>query len=161
MPDTTNTRETKKLHIWQQNLNRLLEGQIDLLQSLKANDYDIVALQEPHIDFLGCTRANLHWTVIYPTNHLIEPRKTRSVILINHNLSMNNWDGLNIESNDVTSMRLHGLFGMIFVINIYKKQWEFRSGRRIHEKKRRQKEGYAWREKSTWREGENNLVRRL
>jgi hypothetical protein len=66
MSDTTDIRESRKLRIWQQNLNRSLEGQLDLLQSLKDNDYDIVALQEPHIDFLGRTRANPHWTVVYP-----------------------------------------------------------------------------------------------
>ena len=39
---------------------------MDLLHTLKENHYDIVALQEPHIDFLGRTWANPCWTVIYP-----------------------------------------------------------------------------------------------
>ena len=83
MSDTPDTRETCKLRIWQQNINRSLEGQLDLLQSLQANKYDIVVIQEPHVDFLGRTRANPYWLVIYPRLHLDNPKKTRSVTLIN------------------------------------------------------------------------------
>ena len=50
MSDTTDMRDTQKLQIWQQNINKSLEGQLDLLQSLKENNYDIVAIQKPHID---------------------------------------------------------------------------------------------------------------
>ena len=83
MSDTNDIRDTRKLRIWQQNINQSLEGQLDLLQSLKANNYNIAAIQEPHIDFPGCTQANLHWTVIYPKQHLMNPKKMRSIILIN------------------------------------------------------------------------------
>ena len=119
MSDTPIARGTQKLHIWQQNLNCSLEGQLDLLYSLKANNYDIAALQEPHIDFLGCTRANPYWSIIYPKHQLKNPKKTRSVILLNHNISMNNWEDLSIESTDVTGVRIHGTFWAICVFNIY------------------------------------------
>ena len=120
MSDTTDNRETmQKLRIWQQNLNHSLEGQLDLLHSLKDNKYDIVAIQEPHIDFLGRTRANLHWTIIYPTKHWDHPGKTRAIILINRNISTNNWDEIPLASPDVTGVRLHGEFGAICLLNIY------------------------------------------
>lgn len=64
-------------------INWSLEGQLDLLQSLKDNNYYIVAIQKPHIDFLGRTRANIHWTVVHPKRHLDNPSKTRAIILIN------------------------------------------------------------------------------
>lgn len=54
-----------------------------------------------------------------PQNHLIKPQKTRSVILMNWNLPTNNWDGLNIESNDVTGVHLHRTFRTISIINVY------------------------------------------
>jgi ribonuclease HI len=119
MSDTTDIRETRKLRIWQQNLNRSLEGQLDLLQSLKDDDYDIVALQEPHIDFLGRTRANPHWSVIYPKRHLVDPSKTRALILVNRKISTNKWDAIPLESTDVTGVRIHGDFGAICLLNIY------------------------------------------
>src|ERR1700684_1377247 len=100
MSDTLDAGEPRKLRIWQQNINRSLEGQLDLLHTLKAEKYDIVAIQEPHIDFLGRTRANPHWSVIYPKHHLVDPRKSRSVILVNRSLSTNNWDDLDIASNE-------------------------------------------------------------
>ena len=104
MSDTPDMRKTHKLRIWQQNINRSLEGQLDLLQSLQANKYNIVVIQEPHINFLGCTRANPYWLVIYPRLHLDNPKKTRSVTLINQSISTNNWEALNILSNDVTGV---------------------------------------------------------
>ena len=119
MSDTPDNRNPRRLRLWQQNLNRSLEGQLDLLQSLKDKYYDIVALQEPHIDFLGRTRANAHWSVIYPKRHLANPSKTRAIILINHNISTNNWDEIPLTSMDVTGVRLHGGFGAICLLNIY------------------------------------------
>ena len=119
MIDTPDDRNPRRLRLWQQNLNRSLEGQLDLLQSLKDKDYDVVALQEPHIDFLGRTRANAHWTVIYPKRHLANPNKTRAIILINRNISTNNWDEIPLDSMDVTGVRLHGGFGAICLLNIY------------------------------------------
>ena len=119
MSDTPTARGTQKLRIWQQNINRSLEGQLDLLYLLKANNYDIAALQEPHIDFLGRTRANLYWSVIYPKHHLKNPKKTRSVILVNCNFFTNNWEDLNIESTDVTGVCIHGTFRAICIFNIY------------------------------------------
>ena len=107
------------MKIWQQNLNRSLEGQLDLLQSMKAKEYSITALQEPHIDFLGRTRANPHWTVIYPKQHLEKPNDTRSIILINRNINLNNWTEIPFTTPDVTGVQLHGEFGTICVINIY------------------------------------------
>ena len=119
MSDMPNTRETHKLRIWQQNINRLLEGQSDLLQSLQANKYDIVTIQEPHVNFLGCTRANPYWSVIYPRQHLDNLKKPRSITLINQSISTNNWEALNIPSNNITGVWLHGAFGSLSILNIY------------------------------------------
>lgn len=92
---------------------------MDLLQLLKANKHDIVVIQELHIDFLGQTCANPYWMVIYPRQHLNNPKKTRSVILVNCNISMNNWEDLNIDSSNVTGVHLHGVFGAICILNVY------------------------------------------
>ena len=154
MSNTPDNREiTRKLRIWQQNLNCSLEGQLDLLQSLKANKYDIVALQEPHIDFLGRTRANPHWTVIYPKNHLANPGKTRAVILINRNISTNNWDEIPLTSMDVTGVRIHGDFGAVCLLNIYNDcknnnslvvVKDFMRSRRLRERMDGEREQFIW-----------------
>ena len=57
--------------------------------------------------------------VIYPKQHLLNPNKTRSVMLINCNISTNNWDEINIISSNVTGVCLHGGFGTIDICNVY------------------------------------------
>lgn len=57
------------LQICQQNTNRSLESQIDLLKSLKQNEYDLCLIQEPYIDFKGETWANQKW-VSYTQAHI-------------------------------------------------------------------------------------------
>jgi hypothetical protein len=73
MPDTPDNEQPHgQLRIWQQNPNKSLEAQTDLLHSLDLNTYDIAMLQEPYVDWLRHTRANTHWTPIYPLNHLVD-----------------------------------------------------------------------------------------
>ncbi|KIM50628.1 hypothetical protein SCLCIDRAFT_145010, partial [Scleroderma citrinum Foug A] len=54
------------VRFWQQNLNKLLIAQLDLLNQVDPKNTDFIFIQEPHIDFLNLTRANHHWTVVYP-----------------------------------------------------------------------------------------------
>ncbi|KAF8875637.1 hypothetical protein BD779DRAFT_1443159, partial [Infundibulicybe gibba] len=106
------------LKIWQQNINKSLVGQHDLLNSA-GKTYDIVAIQEPHIDFLGNTRANPHWDPVRPTGWRDRPKETRSVMLINKKINTNSWCPITIDSQDVTGIQMHGNFGTIRIINIY------------------------------------------
>ena len=54
------------VNVWQQNLNKSDVAQQDLI-SIDPNTYDIIAIQEPYIDFLGNTRANQRWYPLLPT----------------------------------------------------------------------------------------------
>ena len=40
-------------------------------------------------------------------------------MLVNRNISTNNWDEINIISSDVMGVRLHGGFGTIDIVNVY------------------------------------------
>ena len=104
MSDTMEIHKLQRLRIWQQNLNCSLEGQCDLLQSLRAKDYNLAMLQELHIDFIGRTRSNLHWMVVYAKWHLADPSTTHSVILVNQNLTSNNWTKIPFPSPDMTGI---------------------------------------------------------
>ncbi|KIK38821.1 hypothetical protein CY34DRAFT_40840, partial [Suillus luteus UH-Slu-Lm8-n1] len=55
-----------RLHIWQQNLNNSMVAQASLLNSPSISKWDIILIQEPHINFLRNTSTNHHWHVIYP-----------------------------------------------------------------------------------------------
>ena len=47
-----------RLHIWQQNLNKSDKAQYDLINMPLHKSWDILALQEPYIDFFGNTKVN-------------------------------------------------------------------------------------------------------
>ncbi|CAA7269138.1 unnamed protein product [Cyclocybe aegerita] len=107
------------MRIWQQNLNKSLPAQLDLLHAANPNDYDILLLQEPHINHLGNTRANTYWTVVYPDRHLRDPKKTRSVMLINKKILTTSWIPIATQSSDITVIQIHGDFGTVRIFNIY------------------------------------------
>ena len=101
------------LHIQQQNTNKSLGAQDDLLMSLKRNIYDICAIQEPFIDFNGKSRANNQWFTVYPSTHNSAPNAMRSILLINTNLLTNNWMQINIANPDISAIDLTTKIGNI------------------------------------------------
>ena len=109
----------RPLTIRQQNTNKSLTSQLDLLESLKRNEYDICAIQEPYIDFNGKSRANRQWMTVYPNTHHSHPDSTRSLLLINTNLLTDSWKQINFQHPDITAIELKGPFGTIRIINVY------------------------------------------
>ncbi|KAJ7123397.1 hypothetical protein C8R44DRAFT_620697, partial [Mycena epipterygia] len=109
----------RKLTIWQQNINKSLKGQLDLLHRLKPKRYDIALIQEPYFDQGGKSRANRHWVSIVPPSHTPHQRLTRSLILINTRLPSVTWTAIPLPSPDITAMQIFGDFGTIRIINIY------------------------------------------
>ena len=45
------------IRIWQQNVNKSLDIQLDLLHSASPDDYDLLVIQEPYLDHLHNTRV--------------------------------------------------------------------------------------------------------
>src|ERR1700723_3503745 len=108
------------LVVWQQNLNKFSDAQLDLLHYLYPDQYDIVATQEPYINFLGNTQATSHWITVYPTGHLDRMDKMRALIMINQfSISTNSWTQIDIESPDVVGVQLVSEQGTLRLINIY------------------------------------------
>ena len=102
--------------IRQQNTNKSLLSQLDLLHSLKRSEYDLCLIQEPYIDFKGKTRANQNWAVIYPTTHEKHPDHTRSVILINTNMLSDAWKQIHFDHPDITAIEIQGHFSTLRVM---------------------------------------------
>ena len=77
-------RNGNTIKIWQQNVNKSSTCQHNLISSarLAKKGIDIVALQEPSINFYGNTVTTKDWTIVYLSTHIAEPTKTRSIILI-------------------------------------------------------------------------------
>ena len=99
------------LQLHQQNVNKSLISQQDLLISLKRDDFDICAIQKPYINRNGMSRANFQWFTVYPSTHTSAPDATRSILLINTNLLTNNWKQIPIPDPDITAIELSGTYG--------------------------------------------------
>ncbi len=115
------TKERSALAIWQQNLNKSPACQHGLLSSgrLVDRNIDIIALQEPSINFLNKTIATRDWIPIYPSTHEKQPEKTRSVTLIRGELLTESWEQLDFPSGDVTALRIREKWGTLSIFNIY------------------------------------------
>ncbi|TFY52504.1 hypothetical protein EVJ58_g9980 [Rhodofomes roseus] len=112
--------ETKTLKICQLNANKSNTAQSAFLHTIA--DYDVVALQEPHIDFLKNTRASQNWIVIYPTGHKDSDATSRSLTLINKRISTNSWTAIPIPSPDITAFTLRTPTTLLHLFNVYNPQ---------------------------------------
>jgi ribonuclease HI/exonuclease III len=112
--------DTHILSIWQQNINKSLLAQLDMLSMVK-KEHDIILIQEPHIDFKGMSRANTHYTPIYPYRHLDNhaTNPSRSLILMSNALDASAWIPITIPSPDITAVQIAGPFGTIRIFNVY------------------------------------------
>jgi ribonuclease HI/exonuclease III len=119
--NTTHKKGKSNINIWQQNINKSRTCQHELISSGKliSKGIDIVALQEPAINFLNKTVASRDWKVIYPSTHACEPGKTRSIILVRDDLLTDGWEQLDFPSGDVTAIRIKSSWGKATVFNIY------------------------------------------
>ena len=109
------------INIWQQNLNKSPISQHDIISSKYLTDIgtNIVALQEPAINFLHKTITTKDWVPIYPSMHSKQPDKTRSIILISTALTSDSWQQLDFPSGDVTIIQVKGEWGKLTIFNIY------------------------------------------
>jgi len=112
---------TKKLSIWQQNVNKLPSCQHNLISNnLLANlGIDLIALQEPAINPFNLTITSRDWTLIYPSVHGSMPNRTRAITLIQSNISLDSWTQLDFLSSDITIIQLKGMWGKITIFNTY------------------------------------------
>src|SRR5712691_13082797 len=111
-----------KIAIWQQNVNKSPICQHDLISSSKLTsmNIDIVALQEPAIVNGERSIAARDWITVYPTPHLSNPEKTRSLMLIRAHFSMDSWQQIDFPSSDVTAVRfVSSEWGELTIFNIY------------------------------------------
>lgn len=109
-----------RIRVWQQNLNTSLLAQHSLLNSPIARNWDIVALQEPHINSMKNTISSPYFHAVYPTTRFSTPGLTsRAVTLISKSFDTNSWQQIAFPSPDVVVIQLRGPFGRCTIFNIY------------------------------------------
>ncbi|KNZ72486.1 hypothetical protein J132_02997 [Termitomyces sp. J132] len=91
-----------------------------MLNTACPEDWDMLAIQEPYLNHLGNTKASSHWRVVYPRDHCCNGSScSRSVILINANISTDTYLILPVCSMDITAICLMGNFENLAVFNVY------------------------------------------
>jgi len=112
---------TKKLSIWQQNVNKSPSCQHNLISNnhLANMGVDLIALQEPAINHFNYTIATRDWTPIYPSVHGATPNRSRAIMLLHSNISTDSWTQLDFPSSNVTIIQIKGNWGKITIFNIY------------------------------------------
>ncbi|THU83903.1 hypothetical protein K435DRAFT_602470, partial [Dendrothele bispora CBS 962.96] len=81
--------------------------------------YDIIAIQEPAIDYFGNTKSTNGFITIYPPKHRDNPKKTRSVILVNRHLPTSSWTSLPVPHQDITAIQITNEHGKLIIFNLY------------------------------------------
>ena len=109
MSDTPN--EIKHLRIRQQNTNKSLYAVLDLLGKCPPDKYDIIAIQEPYIDFLGNADPKTHY--------INKERRMRSMILISKKIATDTWTTLDSRSPDITAVKIKTHNSVILIFNLY------------------------------------------
>ncbi|KAI9063849.1 hypothetical protein FKP32DRAFT_1550221, partial [Trametes sanguinea] len=83
-------------------------------------EYDVLALQEPYLTFLGLTAATPHWRVVYPTPHGGDgARRSRSLLLVNKRLSTNAWNPIPVPHSDITAITIRTGGTAVHLVNLY------------------------------------------
>src|SRR5882672_2895024 len=118
-PSTPPNTDSLCIRIRQQNTNKSLVAQIDMLHRLDPKLFDIAAIQEPYLDFNHNTHANHHWYTIYPREHFVEPKKTGSVMLIGKHMPTDSWSQVDFSSSDITAVQVQMRRGPTLIINMY------------------------------------------
>lgn len=119
MPDSPITPDSH-IRIWQQNLNRSGTTQHSLLHSPHAKDWDIYALQEPHVRPNKNTISSPKFYTVYPSTRYSSPETTtRAVTLISTSISTNSWKQIPFPSPDVVVVQFTGPSTRLTLINVY------------------------------------------
>ena len=120
MSENQNQNRTQRpMQIQQQNVDKSLISQFDLLQNLRQDDYNVCIIQELFVDFEGKTRANCQWTTVYPNTHREYPGKARSIILVNTDILTHAWKQINFQHPDITTIGITGDISALQYINTY------------------------------------------
>src|SRR5882724_6672144 len=118
---TTNEggRSPTRISICQQNINKMLIVQEDLLHRLKPKQYDIAAIQEPYLNHHHNSRTSPHWYTVYPKEHYINLEKMWTIILVNRRISTDSWTQIDFHSSDITVIQIQMEAGKALIINTY------------------------------------------
>ena len=97
---------TTRISIHQQNFNKSLTVQEDLLHRLKPEQYDVAAIQEPYLYHHDNTYTSPHWYMVYPKEHYTDPEKMWIILLVNKRISTDSWTQIDFHLSEITAIQI-------------------------------------------------------
>ena len=127
MPDqspqhhTHPSQKLTSLRILQINLNKSEKAHLELINNIKAKDWDIVLVQEPHIiGHFNTIRTPTNFRPVFPDDRGRNDKHIRSLIWVSTALGTRHWKIIGVPgSNDITAIQLSGEYGKLTIINVY------------------------------------------
>src|SRR5882724_4069470 len=98
---------TPQLRIHQQNINKSLITQSNLLHQLNPDLYDVFAIQEPFMDHNHNSWTTPYWFMIYPKEHYTNLKKTQSLILVNKWVTTGAWTQVDCGLSNITAIQIY------------------------------------------------------
>jgi len=80
---------------------------------------DWSAMHQTSLVQVNTSNIQQFWDVVYPTDHHTTPTRSQTIMLVNKQLSKNNWHIVPIKSPNVMAVELMGNFGKVHIYNIY------------------------------------------
>ena len=91
-----------------------------ILNQANPKDFNLLLIQEPWLDHLGNSCGTPNWHIVYPPSiNQYQQGPICSIILVNTNISTDNYTILDIPCNDITAVHFKGDFGHCSLINVY------------------------------------------
>lgn len=103
------------------NLNKSEKAHLELINNVKARDWDIVLVQEPHtIGHFNTIRTPTNFRPVFPEDRGRNDKHVRSLIWVSTALKTRHWKIIGVPgSNDITVIQLSGDYGKLTIINVY------------------------------------------
>ena len=115
--------QPRLLRILQINLNKSEKAHLEMINSIKAEDWDVVLVQEPHATAFNAIRMPTRFRPVFPDDRGRNGSPVRSVMWISSSLETRDWKILNIlNTNDITAIQLsggRGAHGLLTIFNVY------------------------------------------
>ncbi len=102
LPMNSNNPRCLMPRVLQQNTWKSQKVWLYLLNDVNTDDIDLILIQEPCINHLHLTSATPHWSVLYLSQHLSNPKET--VLLISTRISSNATQKIEVDSLDMIAV---------------------------------------------------------
>ena len=115
------TQQLTLLCILQINLNKSEKAHLELINSVKSKDWDIVLVQEPHnIGHFNTIQSSTNFHSIFSEDRGRNDKHIHSLIWVSVALETRSWKSIELPgTNNIAIIQLEGDYGKLMIVNLY------------------------------------------